>query len=63
MTMNDGPSRAHELDAPDIEISVRQAFGLDTDMVVPGFSPRSAYVPEHDDTYVFAHATTMAILA
>ena len=63
MTMNDGPSRAHELDAPDIEISVRQAFGLDTDMVVPGFSTRSDYVPEHDDTYVFDHETTMAILA
>jgi cobaltochelatase CobS len=61
--MNDGPSRAHELDAPDIEISVRQAFGLDTDMVVPGFSTRSDYVPEHDDTYVFDHETTMAILA
>ena len=63
MTMNDGPSRAHELDAPDIEISVRQAFGLDTDMVVPSFSTRSDYVPEHDDTYVFDHETTMAILA
>ncbi|MDD9906400.1 MAG: cobaltochelatase subunit CobS [Rhodospirillaceae bacterium] len=63
MTTNDAPSRAHELDAPDIEVSVRQAFGLDTDMVVPGFSTSSDYVPERDETYVFDHETTMAILA
>ena len=63
MTTNDGPSRAHELDAPDIEISVRQTFGLDTDMVVPGFSYASDYVPERDESYVFDNETTMAILA
>jgi len=63
MTTNDAPSRAHELDAPDIEVSVRQAFGLDTDMVVPGFSTSSDYVPERDETYVFDHETTIAILA
>ncbi len=63
MTTNDAPARAHELDAPDIEISVREAFGLDTDMVVPAFSSGSNYVPEQDDSYVFDHETTMAILA
>jgi cobaltochelatase CobS len=63
MTTNDGPGQAHDLEAPDIEISVRQTFGLDTDMVVPGFSTGSDYVPERDDAYVFDHETTMAILA
>jgi len=63
MTLSDAPVRAHELDAPDIEISVRQTFGIDTDMVVPAFSTGSEYVPDIDDSYVFDKETTMAILA
>jgi cobaltochelatase CobS len=51
------------LDAPDIEVSVRQTFGLDADMTVPGFSERTEHVPDIDDTYVFDRETTMAILA
>jgi len=51
-----------DLDMPDIEVSVRQAFGLDSDMVVPGFSKRTEYVPDLDETYCFDHDTTMAIL-
>lgn len=51
------------LDAPDIEVSVRQTFGLDADMKVPGFSERTEHVPDIDDTYVFDRETTMAILA
>jgi len=56
-------SRSHELDAPDVEISVRQTFGLDVDMKVPGFSSGSEYVPDIDEAYVFDHDTTLAILA
>jgi cobaltochelatase CobS len=56
-------SKAHELDAPDIEVSVRQTFGVDVDMTVPGFSKSSEYVPDIDDAYVFDHDTTLAILA
>ena len=63
MTTTDVPSRAHKLDAPDTEVSVKQVFGLNTDMVVPAFSSASNYVPERDDSYVFDHETTMAILA
>jgi cobaltochelatase CobS len=51
------------LDAPDIKVSVRQAFGLDSDMEVPAFSKSGAYVPDEDDTYQFDHDTTLAILA
>ncbi|HAA92469.1 MAG TPA: cobaltochelatase subunit CobS, partial [Rhodospirillaceae bacterium] len=54
---------AHELDAPDVELSVKQTFGLDTKMKVPAFSAGSEYVPDIDDAYVFDHETTMAILA
>jgi len=48
---------------PDISISVNQAFGIDTDLHVDGFSQNSAYVPEVDSSYCFDRATTMAILS
>ena len=51
------------LSKPDISISVNQAFGLDTDLHVEGFSEKSEYVPEIDSSYCFDKATTMAILA
>ena len=51
------------LDAPDLELSVRETFGLDSDMMVPAFSQRTSHVPEVDPTYQFDHDTTMAILA
>jgi cobaltochelatase CobS len=54
---------AHSLAAPDIKVSVRQTFGLDTEMTVPAFSGTSDYVPDLDDTYHFDPETTMAILA
>ena len=52
-----GPSR------PDIQISVRQVFGLDTDLDVPAFSQPTPLVPEIDDAYSFDPDTTLAILA
>jgi cobaltochelatase CobS len=54
---------AHSLLAPDISLSVRQTFGLDTDMTVPAFSTGSEYVPDVDDAYHFDPDTTLAILA
>jgi cobaltochelatase CobS len=54
---------SHTLPAPDIQVSVRQTFGLDTDMTVPAFSIGSDYVPDLDDAYHFDPETTMAILA
>jgi cobaltochelatase CobS len=48
---------------PDTTVSVREAFGLDSDMKVPAFSTKSDYVPDRDETYIFDHETTMAILA
>ena len=41
------------LDAPDREISVRDTFGLDSDMMVPAFSQRTSHVPEIDPSYQF----------
>ena len=48
---------------PTEEISVREVFGIDTDMVVKGFASGSDRVPELDSTYKFDPDTTLAILA
>ncbi len=49
--------------APDTEISVRDVFGIDTDLVVPAYSEASDYVPDFDPDYHFDFETTLAILA
>ena len=48
---------------PEQDISVRDVFGIDTDMVVKGFADRTERVPEEDNTYKFDPDTTLAILA
>ena len=48
---------------PTEDISVRDVFGIETDMKVKGFSERSDRVPEVDPTYKFDPDTTLAILA
>jgi cobaltochelatase CobS len=49
--------------APDLEVSVRQVFGVDSDMKVPAFSQRDPHVPDVDDAYRFDPQTTLAICA
>ncbi len=48
---------------PDISLSVRQTFGIDSDMQVPAYSAPNDHVPNVDETYRFDHDTTLAILA
>ena len=48
---------------PDMKVSVRQVFGIDTSMEVPAYSQSSEYVPEFDADYLFNQDTTLAILA
>lgn len=48
---------------PDITVSVRQTFGIDSDMQVPAFSQATEHVPDIDEAYRFDHDTTLAILA
>ena len=50
-------------DTPDIKVNVRQVFGIDSDIEVPAFSDSSDHVPDLDETYIFDHDTTLAILA
>ena len=47
---------------PDIKISVKQTFGIDSDMEVDAFSKRNELVPTLDPDYVFDAPTTLAIL-
>ena len=56
-------SKNDQTPQPDIKISVRQVFGIDSDMEVPAFSEASDYVPAIDETYKFDHETSLAILA
>jgi cobaltochelatase CobS len=49
--------------APDLSVAVREAFGVDSDMMVPAFSVRDSHVPDLDDAYCFDPQTTLAICA
>ena len=56
----------HNLDIethPTEDISVREVFGIDTDMIVKGFADTTDRVPVLDSTYKFDPDTTLAILA
>jgi len=48
---------------PDTTFSVREVFGIDSDMMVPAYAAGDSYVPELDPDYLFDRQTTLAILA
>ncbi|WP_020173956.1 cobaltochelatase subunit CobS [Methyloferula stellata] len=48
---------------PDMKISVRQVFGIDTDLEAPAYSTAEEHVPDTDPDYIFDRDTTLAILA
>jgi cobaltochelatase CobS len=48
---------------PDIQISVKQTFGFESEMQINAFSKKNEYVPKIDSDYKFDKDTTMAILA
>ena len=60
--MADG-SGVNPAEIPTVELSVRDTFGIDSDMVVKGFPEPAERVPLIDDTYRFDRDTTLAILA
>lgn len=51
------------LEQPDQWVSVRDVFGIDSDLNVPAFSTRDDHVPEIDAAYRFNPDVTLAILA
>ena len=52
-----------EVQKPDIKISVKQTFGLDSEMEVEAFSKKNQYVPKIDSHYKFDRDTTLAVLS
>ena len=48
---------------PDIKLSVKQTFGIDSEIEVEAFSKKNDYVPEIDKNYIFDRDTTLAILS
>src|SRR6202046_683839 len=48
---------------PHMKVSVRQVFGIDSDLEVPAYSEPDEYVPDSDPDYRFDRPTTLAILA
>ena len=51
------------LHLPDITLSARELFKIDTDLRVPAFSRADEHVPPLDPDYVFDRDTTLALLA
>src|SRR5579884_1475515 len=48
---------------PDMKVSIRQVFGIESDMEVLAYSEPDEHVPELDPDYLFDRNTTLAILA
>ncbi len=48
---------------PDMKVSIRQVFGIDSDLEVPAYSEPDEHVPDVDPDYRFDKPTTLAILA
>ncbi|SCM78248.1 Aerobic cobaltochelatase subunit CobS [uncultured Pleomorphomonas sp.] len=56
-------AQTYDAPLPDIRVSVREVFGIDTDIEVPAYSRADEHVPDLDPDYLFDRATTLAILA
>ena len=48
---------------PNIKVSLKQTFGIDSEMEVDAFAEKNEYVPEIDKSYKFDRDTTMAIVS
>ncbi len=48
---------------PDMNVSVRQVFGIDSNLEVPAYSKSDQHVPDLDPDYLFNREVTLAILA
>ena len=56
-------TRETENGLPDMKVSVRQVFGIDSNLEVPAYSQTEEHVPDLDPDYIFDRETTLAILA
>ena len=62
-TTDDAALPTDMIGLPERTVSVREVFGIDSDLSAPAFSVRTEHVPEIDPTYKFDRDTTLAILA
>jgi cobaltochelatase CobS len=56
-------SEAKSSGLPDMKVSVRQVFGIDSDLEVPAYAKADEHVPDLDPDYLFNRDVTLAILA
>ena len=63
MNKKDDKTPNHMPEKPDVQVSAKDAFGIDLDWKIPAFSKPSEYVPEIDKAYRFNPEVTKAILA
>ena len=61
--MSSGYSIDELPERPDAQVSVREAFMIETDTLAPAFARRTLHVPPIDPAYRFDPSTTMAILS
>jgi cobaltochelatase CobS len=61
--MSSGYSIDELPERPDAQVSVREAFMIETDALAPAFAHRTLHVPPIDPAYRFDPSTTMAILS
>ena len=59
----DAMTNAETPGLPDTTVSVKEVFGIESNMQVPAYSQRTEYVPDFDEDYLFNRETTLAILA
>jgi cobaltochelatase CobS len=62
MTVQD-KTASESFGPPDVSVSVRDVFGIDSDMKVRAYSEGGEHVPDLDPDYLFDRETTLAILA
>jgi cobaltochelatase CobS len=48
------------IDVPDTKVAAREAFDIETDMVVPAFSVRTEHVPDIDSSLFCSAAPVVA---
>ena len=48
---------------PSIKLSVKQTFGIDSNLEIDAFEKKNEFVPEIDKNYIFDRDTTIAILS
>jgi cobaltochelatase CobS len=63
MQVSKAPAADRPTLLPDMKVSVRQVFGIDSNLEVPAYAKADEHVPDFDPDYIFDRDTTLAILA